>query len=96
MEGTEVTEIKFWKEKQSDNITKRKANNNMIDAIKYVQENKLEKEANNLANEVGDIYMACVMLFYNVPQSKRNINACKEIVADRKKGIKSNGKSFDI
>ena len=58
---------------------------NMMDAIKYVQENKLEKEANNLANEVGDIYMACVMLFHNVPQNKENISACKKIVEDRKR-----------
>ena len=31
--------------------------NTMMDAINYVQENKLHKEANLLANKVGDIYM---------------------------------------
>lgn len=68
----------------------------MIDAIKYVQENKLEKEANNLANEVGDIYMACIMLFCNVPQTKENISICKKITAYRKIGDNNNGKSIDI
>ena len=42
---------------------------NMIDAINYVSANKLEAEANKIANKVGDIYMACVMLYQNIPQT---------------------------
>lgn len=58
---------------------------NMIDAINYVSANKLEAEANKIANKVGDIYMACVMLYQNIPQTEKNIITCKKIVADRKK-----------
>ena len=45
------------------------ADNTMMDAINYVQENKLHKEANILANKVGNIYMACVIIFKNIPHS---------------------------
>ena len=37
----------------------------MMDAIKYVEENKLQAEANKLANKVGDVYMACLILYKN-------------------------------
>ena len=30
--------------------------------IKYVEENKLQAEANKLANKFGDVYMACLIL----------------------------------
>lgn len=46
---------------------------NMMDAIKYVEENKLHAEANKLANKVGDIYMACLMLYRNISQTEENL-----------------------
>ena len=60
-------------------------NNTMMDAINYVQENKLHKEANILANKVGNIYAACLMLYKNIPQTEENIDIVKNIVADRKR-----------
>lgn len=56
----------------------------MLDAVNYVQKNKMEKEANNLANKVGNIYMACLMLYKNIPQTEENIKICKAIVKKRK------------
>lgn len=56
----------------------------MMDAIKYVEENNLHTEANNLANKVGDIYMACMMLYHNVPQTEENLEMCKKLVEQRK------------
>ena len=44
-------------------------NNTMMDAINYVQENKLHKEANTLANQVGNIYAACLMLYNHMPDT---------------------------
>ena len=58
-------------------------NNTMMDAINYVSNNKLHKEANTLANKVGDIYMACIMLYKNIPQTKENLEMCKRIVKQR-------------
>ena len=56
----------------------------IIDAIKYVEENKLHEEANRLANKVGDIYMACLMLYKNVPQTEENLKVCKKLAEQRK------------
>lgn len=64
------------------------ADNIMMDAINYVQENKLHKEANTLANKVGDIYMACVMLYQNIPQIEKNLKICKRMVKQRKEADK--------
>ena len=64
------------------------ADNIMMDAINYVQENKLHKEANTLANKVGDIYMACVMLYQNIPQTEKNLKMCKRMVKQRKEADK--------
>lgn len=60
----------------------------MMDAIKYVQESKLYKEANLLANKVGDIYMACVIIYKNIPQTKENLEMCKKIVKQKKEADK--------
>ena len=60
-------------------------NNTMMDAINYVQENKLHKEANILANKVGNIYAACLMLYNHMPDTEENIAIVKNIVADRKR-----------
>ena len=60
------------------------AGNTMMHAINYVQENKLHKEANLLANKVGDIYMACVIIYKNIPQTKENLEMCKKIVKQNK------------
>lgn len=57
---------------------------NMMDAINYVSANKLETEANKLANKVGDIYMACVMLYKDIPQTEENLKMCKKIVKQRR------------
>ncbi len=56
----------------------------MMDAIKYVEENKLYAEANKLANKVGDIYMACLMLYRNIPQTEANLEICKRLAKQRK------------
>ena len=64
------------------------ADNIMMDAINYVQENKLHKEANTLANKVGDIYMACVMLYQKIPQTEKNLKMCKRMVIQRKEADK--------
>ena len=63
-------------------------NNTMMDAINYVQESKLDKEANLLANKVGDIYMACVIIYKNIPQTKENLETCKKIVKQKKEANK--------
>lgn len=59
---------------------------NTLDVIAYVENNKMIKEANILANKVGgDIYMACLILYKNIPQTDKNIKMCKEIVKQNKK-----------
>ena len=63
-------------------------NNTMMEAIKYVQESNLLEEANLLANKVGDIYMACVIIFKNIPQTKENLEMCKKIVKQKKEADK--------
>lgn len=60
----------------------------MMNAIKYVEENKLHAEANKLANKVGDIYMACLMLYRSIPQTKKNLEMCKRLVKQRKEADK--------
>ena len=60
----------------------------MMDAINYVQENKLHKEANTLANKVGNIYAACLMLQKDVPQTEENLEMCKRIVKTEKEADK--------
>lgn len=60
----------------------------MMDVIKYVQESKLYKEANLLANKVGDIYMACVIIYKNIPQTEENLEICKKIVKQKKEADK--------
>ena len=60
-------------------------NNTMMDAINYVQENKLHAEANRLANKVGNIYAACLMLYNHIPDTEENIDIVKNIVTDRKR-----------
>lgn len=60
----------------------------MMDAIKYVQESKLHKEANLLANKVGDIYMACLIIYKNIPQTEENLEICKKIVKQKKEADK--------
>ena len=64
------------------------ADNTMMDAINYVQESKLHKEANLLANKVGDIYMACVIIYKNIPQTEENLETCKKIVKQKKEADK--------
>lgn len=61
---------------------------NMMDAIKYVEENKLHAEANKLANKVGDIYMACLMLYRNISQTEENLEMCKKLAKQRKEADK--------
>ena len=61
------------------------ANNTMMDAINYVTANKLEGEANKLANKVGDIYAACIMFYRNIPRTDENIAIVKRIVKAKKK-----------
>lgn len=60
----------------------------MMDAIKYVEENKLQAEANKLANKVGDVYMACLILYKNIPQTEENLEMCKRLVKQRKEADK--------
>ena len=67
------------------------ADNTMMDAINYIQENKLHKEANTLANKVGDIYMACIMLYKNIPQTEENLKTCKKLVKQKRE---ANEKAF--
>ena len=62
--------------------------NTMMNAINYVQENKLHKEANILANKVGDIYMSCIIIYKNIPQTKENLEMCKNIVKQKKEADK--------
>lgn len=64
------------------------ADNTMMDAINYVQENKLQAEANKLANKVGDVYMACLILYKNIPQTEENLEMCKRLVKQRKEADK--------
>lgn len=64
------------------------ADSTMMNAINYVQENKLHKEANKIANKVGDIYMACVILYQNIPQTEENLKICKRMVRQRKESDK--------
>ena len=62
------------------------ADNTMMDAINYVQENKLHKEANILANKVGDVYMACLILYKNIPQTEeKSGKICPRILPDGKR-----------
>lgn len=60
----------------------------MMDAIKYVEENKLQAEANKLANKVGDVYMACLILYENIPQTEENLEMCKRLVKQIKEADK--------
>lgn len=60
----------------------------MMDAIEHVEENKLHAEANKLSNKVGDIYMACLMLYRNIPQTEKNLEMCKKLVTQRKEADK--------
>lgn len=53
--------------------------NNVIAAIRYVTKNNLEADANKLANEVGNIYVACLMLHRNIPHTPENIEYEKQI-----------------
>jgi hypothetical protein len=52
---------------------------NWSNAIKYIEDNKLHKEVNDLANKVGDAYIATIMLYQNVPLTGENIKAFKKI-----------------
>lgn len=62
----------------------------MMEAIKYIRDNKMEKEVNELANKVGDIYMASIMLYRKIPQTDSIIEICKEIVKRKKEQNKNN------
>ena len=53
--------------------------NKVIAAIRYVTKNNLEADANKLANEVGNIYVACLMLHRNIPHTPENIEYGKQI-----------------
>ena len=64
------------------------ADNTMMDDINYVQENKLHKEANTLANKVGNIYMACIILYKNILQTKETLETCRKIVKQKKEADK--------
>ena len=66
-------------------------NNTMMDAINYVQANKLHKEANILANKVGNIYAAWLMLYKDIPQTEENLKIWKRIV---KQGREADKKAF--
>lgn len=56
----------------------------LLKSIDYVEKNKLQGKANILANKVGNIYMACLMLYKNIPLTKENIFICKQIVLSQK------------
>ncbi|RFZ78254.1 hypothetical protein DS742_14165 [Lacrimispora amygdalina] len=58
--------------------------NETLESIKYVEANKLHEEANKLAIKVGNIYMASLMLYKNIPLTEKNIAICKKIVLERK------------
>ena len=53
--------------------------NKVIAAIGYVTKNNLEADANKLANEVGNIYVACMMIHRNIPHTPENIEHGKQI-----------------
>ncbi len=57
----------------------------MIDAPKYVQENHLEAEANRLSIKVGNIYIACWMIYKNISQTEENIIICKKVVDENER-----------
>ena len=62
--------------------------NVIMNSINYVQESKLHKEANFLANKVGNIYMACLIIYKNIPQTEENLEICKKIVNQTKEADK--------
>ena len=37
---------------------------------------------------LGDIYMACLMLYRNIPQTEKNLEMCKKLVIQRKEADK--------
>ena len=57
----------------------------ILDAVKYVTDNKLEKEANILACKVGNIYVACYMICKNIPLTQENIDICRKIFENERK-----------
>ncbi len=65
-------------------VEKLEGKMNLIQSINYVQENKLHAEANRLANKVNNIYIACLMIANNVPQTKENLEMCKKLVEQKK------------
>lgn len=66
----------------------------MLEAVTYVRSHKMEQEANRLANKVGNIYMACLILYQNIPQTEENIKACKRIVERKWEEDKINFEKF--
>lgn len=53
---------------------------NMItEAIRYITTNHLEADANKLANKVGNIYVACLMIYRNISLTQENIECGKQI-----------------
>lgn len=52
----------------------------LLKAIKYVSDNRLEKEANILSCKVGNIYVACYMIYKNIPLTQENIDICRKVV----------------
>jgi len=51
----------------------------IINAFTYVQEHNLHAESNKLANKVGNIYIACWMLYKNIPQTKKILQYVKRL-----------------
>jgi hypothetical protein len=58
---------------------------NYMDMINYIEENKLHKDALLLANKVGDIYIAMIMLCSDIPLTQENIEAGKKMSGERRR-----------
>lgn len=52
----------------------------LLEAIKYVSDNGLEKEANKLFCKVGSMRVACYMIYKKIPISEENIEMYRKAV----------------
>lgn len=70
----------------------------LIDAIKYVSDNGLAKEANMLFGKVGSMRVACYMIYKKIPLTEENIKMYREAVEknmeeEKKEWCEQNGVS---
>lgn len=60
-------------------------NKEMLEAIDYINNNKLHTEVNKLYIKVGDPYMATWMIYKNINLTQENIDIAKDIVKEHSK-----------